>query len=136
MTRRHSHALQQYGVARLPASLRVPAGAKLRHLTFATVPSDRAASGALASDNAATSWRTSTLGDRFKFLTGAPDDAAAAGVAAAFKAAERVQPVHVIGGDKHSMAVTVPIPPTLKLRDLLTPAEADALKRKGYRIPA
>lgn len=67
---------------------------------------------------------------------GAPADpsAAAAGsvVKAAYAKMERQRPFHVLQADKLSLVVSVPVPPKLKLADLLSPAESTKLRAKGF----
>lgn len=57
-------------------------------------------------------------------------------VTRAYLKAEKQRAFHEVGGDKASLVVSVPVPPKVKLAELLTEKEQDALKAKGVRCLA
>lgn len=57
-------------------------------------------------------------------------------VTRAYLKAEKQRAFHEVGGDKASLVVSVPVPPKVKLAELLTEKERDALKAKGVRCLA
>ena len=63
----------------------------------------------------------------------AGEDAASSTVKEAYAKAERFRPFHTIQGDRLSLVVSVPVPPKLKLVDLLSSTERDKLKTMGVR---